>query len=96
MAEARSQTTANPEPTTAQAQIMSRAVIILAQREAIKAVTRQMRAKGLKIMQIPHKVIVTAADEYLQDHSELIAEAKETVLRWHAEGKFRPRGAVSD
>ncbi len=81
-------------PTTAQAQIMSRAAIILAQREAIKAVTRQMRAKGLKIAQIPYKLIVAAADEYLADHRELITNAKETVLRWHAEGMFGPRGGI--
>ena len=38
--------------------------------------------------------IVAAANEYLANHSELIAEAKETVLRWHAEGVFGPRGGI--
>jgi hypothetical protein len=38
------------------------------------------------------RIIVAAADEYLAKHPELIAEAKETVLRWQAEGMFGKRG----
>ena len=38
--------------------------------------------------------IVVAADEYLPHHPELIAEAKEIVDRWHAEGMFGPRGGI--
>jgi hypothetical protein len=81
-------------PTTAQARTMNIAVGVLARREAIKAVKRQMQSKGQKVAYIKHKVIVIAADEYLQDHSELITQAKETVLRWHAEGMFGPRGGI--
>jgi hypothetical protein len=38
--------------------------------------------------------IVAAANDYLPGHPELIAEAKATVLRWHAEGMFGPRGGI--
>jgi hypothetical protein len=40
------------------------------------------------------KEIVAAGDVYLANHPELIAEAKETELRWHAEGMFGKRGGI--
>jgi 7-keto-8-aminopelargonate synthetase-like enzyme len=38
--------------------------------------------------------IVVVANDYLANHPELVAEAKETVLRWCAEGMFGPRGGI--
>jgi hypothetical protein len=57
----------------AQARAMSRAVRVLAIREAIKAVKQRMQAQGLKVQHFQHKVILAAADEYLTNHrSELV------------------------
>jgi hypothetical protein len=81
-------------PNAAQAASMRIAVVTLAQREAREAVKRQMRAKGLKVAQIPYKVIAAAADGYLAQHPELFAGAKATVDRWHAEGMFNRRGGI--
>ena len=84
-----------PQSTTpAQGQAMSRAVMVLARQRAIKAVKQQIRDRGQKLQYMALKEIVVAADEYLPHHPELIAEAKETVLRWHAEGMFGPRGGI--
>ena len=81
-------------PTPAQAQSMTRAVMALARQRAIKAVKQQIRDRGLRPQYMALREIVVATDEYLPHHPELIAEAKETVLRWHAEGMFGPRGGI--
>jgi len=82
-------------PTKAQSHTMRAAVIALARREALKAVKRHVQAKGLRLSQIPHKVIIAAAADYLAQHrSALIADAKAIVERWHAEGMIGPRGAI--
>ena len=79
----------------AQARAMSRAVRVLAIREAIKAVKQRMQAQGLKVQHFKHKVILAAADEYLTNHrSELVVEATKIVERWHTEGAFGPRGGI--
>jgi hypothetical protein len=84
-----------PQATTpAQARAMSAAVMTLARQRAIKAVTQRIRDQGHKPQYMARSEIVAAANEYLPDHPELIAEAKETVLRWHAEGMFGPRGGI--
>ena len=69
--------------------ILQRAVITEARRQARKAVKRQYQARGLK-----PNVIGRAADEYLREHRELIAEAAETVERIRAEGAFGKRLAA--
>ncbi|MGA9006303.1 MAG: hypothetical protein WB495_05280 [Xanthobacteraceae bacterium] len=79
-------------PTKAQLHTMRIGVIALAQREALKAIKRQMQAKG---SDIPHRAIVAAAADYLAQHrSALIADAKAVVERWHTEGMIGPRGAI--
>jgi hypothetical protein len=73
---------------------MSAAVMTLARQRAIKAVKRQIRDRGQKSQYMAQGEIVAAANEYLPNHPELIAEAKEIVLRWHVEGMFGPRGGI--
>lgn len=83
------------DPTKAQFDTMSAAVVALARREALKAVKRQRQAKGLRLSEIPHRVIIAASADYsAQHHSALIADAKAIVLRWHAEGMIGPRGTI--
>jgi hypothetical protein len=81
-------------PNPAQAQAMSAAVMTLARQRAIKAVTQRIRDQGHKPQYMARSEIVAAANEYLPNHPELIAEAKETVLRWYFEGMFGPRGGI--
>jgi hypothetical protein len=84
-----------PQSTTpAQARTMGRVVMALARQRAIKAVKQQIRDRGLRPQYMSLREIVVAADEYLPHHPELIAEAKEVVDRWHAEGMFGPRGGI--
>jgi hypothetical protein len=66
----------------------------LARQRAIKAVTQWIRDQGHKPQYMARSEIVAAANDYLGNHRELIAEAKEIVLRWHAEGMFGPRGGI--
>jgi hypothetical protein len=76
---------------------LHRATITLARQRAIKATKRQLQAQGLKPTHFSHRDLVIRAEEYLaQHHTELVAEAKQTVERWIAEGRFgkRPRAAV--
>ena len=72
---------------------MNIAVRVLAQQQAIKAVKHQLRARGLKVHSFAHRDIVAMARDYIAQHPELLAEAKETVLRWQAEGFFGKRTA---
>jgi hypothetical protein len=81
-------------PNQAQLRTMSVAVVVLARRSAIKAVKRQFQAQGLKLQRMAHREIVAAANGYLSNHPELLAEAKETVVRWQAEGVFGKRGGI--
>lgn len=81
-------------PNAAQAASMRIGVFVLAQREAVKIVKRQMQAKGLKVALIAHREIAVEAQEYLAQHPELFARSKATVDRWHAEGVFGPRGGI--
>jgi hypothetical protein len=74
----------------AQRQTMSRAVMVEAMRRAIGATKRAYQAQVVKIAQLPYRQIVAAAEAYVAAHPELIAEAKETVLRRQAEGMFGP------
>jgi hypothetical protein len=48
-------------PTRAQSHTMNAAVICLARREALKAIKRQMQAKGLHLSEVPPKVMIAAA-----------------------------------
>jgi hypothetical protein len=65
------------------------ATITLARQAAIKATKRQLQAQGLKPTHFSHRDLVVRAEQYLADHhEELIAEAREIVLRWQAEGFF--------
>ena len=43
---------------------------------AIKAVKRDMQAQGLKPVHIERRIIVSAANDYLRDHPELIEVAE--------------------
>jgi len=79
----------------AQRQAMGRAVMVLAQRSACEIVKRQLRAKGVKLQHFKHREIVAMARYYLAQHPELIAEARQTALRWAAEGFFGKRAALS-
>ncbi len=56
------------------------------------ALQRQGRRK---LSQIAKREIIALANEYLAAHPELIAEAKETALRWAAEGFFGKKAALS-
>jgi hypothetical protein len=58
---------------------MNATVMTLARFNAVKIVTRQMQAQGLKVQYIERRVIVSAADSYLSEHPELIEQAAETV-----------------
>jgi hypothetical protein len=80
-------------PTPAQAQTMSRAVVVLALRSAKEAVKLKLRAQGLKLAQFSGRDITVSAEEYLAEHrAQLIHEAREIVDRWNAQGMFGPRG----
>ena len=66
-----------------------------AQRRAREEVKAQIRRDGrIKLSEVPSREITALAEAYVLVHPELIAEAKETVLRWHAEGMFGPRGGI--
>jgi hypothetical protein len=73
-------------------------IMTLARHAAVKAVKRSIRDQGGKLAHFEHRIIVSAANDYLLDHPELIEEATETVrkvpqLRKLAEGEERKRRA---
>jgi hypothetical protein len=77
---------------TAQAKArVLRGAVTLARQGAIKAVKRQLQARGIKLQSIAHREIVVAAEDYLRNHPELITEGKATIERWTLEGVFGKR-----
>jgi hypothetical protein len=71
---------------------MSLATNTLAHRRAILAAKHQLQAQGLRPSQFSHRDLVIRAEAYLAAHrEELIAEAREIVARWQAEGFFGKR-----
>ena len=78
-----------------QAQLRTMATMTLARQRALKAAKRQLEAQGLRPSHFSHRDLVIRADAYLATHrEELIAEAREIVLRWQAEGFFGKRAAL--
>ena len=60
---------------------MSSTIMTLARLAAIKAVNRDMRAKGLHVGRIERRVITAVTDVYLTQHPELIDAAAESVRK---------------
>ena len=74
---------------------MGMAVNVLARQAALKEAKRQLQAQGLKPTHLSHGDLVVRAEQYLAEHrAELIAEAREIVARWQAEGFFDKRGGI--
>ena len=74
---------------------MSLATNTLALQRAIKAAKHQLSAQGLRPSHFSHRELVIRAEAYLADHrEELVAEAKQVVERWQAEGFFGKRARL--
>jgi hypothetical protein len=74
---------------------MSLATNALALQRAIKAAKHQLSAQGLRPSHFSHRELVIRAEQYLAEHrEELIAEAREIVERWQAEGFFGKRAKL--
>lgn len=70
------------------------AIAVIARRAAIRETKAEMQRRGRKPACAPHREIVAAANDYLATHrDDLIAEAKQIVERWQAEGFFGKRYA---
>jgi hypothetical protein len=96
MVEAIPNLTQNPAPNHAQLRTMTVAVRVRAMQAAKQAVKRAIQARGQKkLADLAAREITSAAEEYVAEHPELIAEAKETVLRWHAKGASSGREGAS-
>ena len=74
---------------------MVRATRVVVQQAAVKAVKRQLQAQGRKVAHFAHREIVAMAKDYIAQHPELVIEARETALRWCAEGVFGKQAARS-
>ena len=74
---------------------MSLATNTLALQRAMNLTKRQLQAQGLKPNHFSLRDLRVRAEAYLADHrAELIAEAREIVARWQAEGLFGKRGGI--
>jgi hypothetical protein len=74
---------------------MGTAVMVLARLKAIKAAKQQLHARGFKPDRMHRYEIVEVGEAYLAAHgAELIAEAREIVERWQAEGFFGRRAKL--
>jgi hypothetical protein len=74
---------------------MSLATNTLARQAAIKEAKHQLSAQGLRVSQFSHRDLVIRAEAYLDQHrEELIADAKQIVARWQAEGFFGKRAKL--
>jgi len=78
--------------TAAQARITT-ASVVLAQFRARNAVKEELRKQGLKVSHFAAREITSWARVYLDEHPELIADARPVIERWTAEGVFGKRAA---
>jgi hypothetical protein len=75
-----------------QAQLrITTASVVLAQLRARNAVKAELRKQGLKVSHYAAREISSWAQVYLDDHPNLIAEAKPVVEAWIAQGVFGKR-----
>jgi hypothetical protein len=75
---------------------MGTATLTLARLRAIKAAKQQLHAQGAKPDRMHRYEIVALGEAYLAAHgAELIAEAKQTIERWQAEGFFGKRAKLN-
>jgi hypothetical protein len=71
---------------------MSLATMTLARQAAMKAAKHRLQAQGLQPSQFSHRELTLRAEACLAAHrEELVAEAKQIVARWQAEGFFGKR-----
>jgi hypothetical protein len=62
----------------------------------MKITKRRLQTQGLKVSHYPLRELRARAEAYLSDHrEELIAEVKQTVERWRAEGFFGRERPIS-
>jgi hypothetical protein len=74
---------------------MGMAVNVLARQAALKAAKRQLQAQGLRPSQFSHRELTLRAEACLAAHrAALIADAKQIVDRWQAEGFFGKRARL--
>jgi hypothetical protein len=69
---------------------MNGAVMTLARWHAREAVKAQLRAQGIKLLQVEASEISRAANRYIDDHPEIIAKAWDSYRRLVALGRIRP------
>jgi hypothetical protein len=73
-------------------QRMTMATWTLPQQRARGMVKEALKRQAVRPSEVAAKDISSWAQVYLEDHPELIAEAKLVVDGWHAQGRFGPRG----
>ena len=73
------------------------AVNALARQSAIKEIKREFRAQGVRLTEVPNKVIHILADAYLDVHrAQLVAEAEHSIATWPGFARWRCANLSSD
>jgi hypothetical protein len=78
---------------------MNGAVMTLARYHARQTIKRQLLAQGLKLSNVEASEITRAANQYIEDHPEIMTLASESYRSLVASGRLRPprrRKAVQD
>jgi hypothetical protein len=74
---------------------MGMAVNVLALQRAMNLTKRQLQAQGRRPTHFSHRELTLQAEACLAEHrAELIADAREIVARWQAEGFFGKRAKL--
>jgi hypothetical protein len=69
---------------------MNGAVMTLARWHARQAVKQELYAKGIKVAHVESAEITRAANQYVEDHPEIIVKAWDSYRRLIATGRLRP------
>jgi hypothetical protein len=69
---------------------MNGAVMTLARYHATQAIKRQLYGQGIKLSQVEACEITRAANQYVEDHPEIIAFATEQYQDFVKRGILRP------
>jgi hypothetical protein len=66
------------------------AIIAIARYEARQIIKKQLYAKGTKLQSVESSEITIAADQYIEDHPEMIEQAFEQYLSFIKKGQMKP------
>jgi len=69
---------------------MTGSVMVLARYYAREAIKRELRSQGVKLIHVEASEITRAANQYIEDHPEIVAFATKRYRSFVESGRLKP------